>query len=213
MPSKKAELVKVECDKCGGKLRNHKVVAEHSEMEGGTDIYWSDTFQICKCCGCDSVRFRKETYFSADDSLTDETFPEPQQLSSGLIDSRELPERVRRIYNETLIAFAQNAMILAGGGLRAIVEAVCIEQNVRAGSLQDRIDELASTGLLAQNQAALLHEERYLGNTALHEIQPPAKADIADGLEIVETLLKTIYVAPKKAKRLKDEREKRKKLK
>ncbi len=87
------------------------------------------------------------------------------------------------------------ALILTGGGLRAIVEAICIDQNVTEGNLQARIDDLVSRGLLARPQAELLHEERYkryIGNEALHEVSLPAKGDIEDGLFIVEGLLNTI---------------------
>jgi hypothetical protein len=95
---------------------------------------------------------------------------------------------------------------LAGGGLRAIVEAVCLDQKVTGKNLQDRIDQLAASGLLAKTQADLLHEERYIGNTALHEIEAPGRSDIEDGLQIVESLLNTIYIAPIKAERLKKKR-------
>jgi hypothetical protein len=96
---------------------------------------------------------------------------------------------VGRIYSETIIAFNAGALILAGGGLRAIVEAICIDRQVSGGDLQKRIDDLVTKRLLAKPQADLLHEERYIGNAALHEIQPPAKQEVEDGLVIVEGLI------------------------
>lgn len=60
--------------------------------------------------------------------------------------------------------------------------------------------------LLAQPQAELLHEERYLGNAAVHEVEPPARKHIEDGLTIVETLLNTMYIAPASAQRLREGR-------
>lgn len=117
-----------------------------------------------------------------------------------------------RIYTETIIAFNAGALTLAGGGLRAIVEAICIDRKVSGHNLQMKIDDLAAKGLLAKPQADLLHEERYIGNAALHEILPPAKQEIEDGLVIVEGLINTIYVLPLRAQRLREKRQARKKV-
>jgi hypothetical protein len=115
---------------------------------------------------------------------------------------------VSRIYSETVIAFNAGALTLAGGGLRAIVEAICIEKKV-AGNLRQKIDDLVAKGLLAKPQADLLHEERYIGNAALHEILPPGKQEVEDGLAIVEGLMNTVYVLPLRAARLRKKREQR----
>jgi hypothetical protein len=60
---------------------------------------------------------------------------------------------------------------------------------------------------LAKPQTELLHEERYLGNAALHELATPTAEDIEDGLGIVEVLIEAIYILPAKAQRLKKRRE------
>jgi hypothetical protein len=62
------------------------------------------------------------------------------------------------------------------------VEAICIDRKVSGQDLQKKIDDLVSKGLLEKPQADLLHEERYIGNAALHGILPPAKQEIEDGL-------------------------------
>jgi len=106
------------------------------------------------------------------------------------------------VYAETIAAFGAGALILTGAGLRAIVEAICIQQKAKGKDLQERIDALVETRLLAKPQADLLHEERYIGNSALHEIDPPSEKHVYLGLEIIEGLLNTIYVLPTKADEL-----------
>ena len=59
-------------------------------------------------------------------------------------------------------------------------------------NLQGKIDGLVKQNLLAQPQADLLHEERYLGNSAVHEVEPPSRKDVEDGLAIVETQPRTV---------------------
>jgi hypothetical protein len=86
--------------------------------------------------------------------------------------------------------------------LRAVVDALCTHKSVPGGNLQEKIDILASQGFLATPQADLLHEERYLGSAALHEMVAPSKLDVRDGFDIIDTLLTTIYILPEKARRL-----------
>jgi Domain of unknown function (DUF4145) len=85
------------------------------------------------------------------------------------------------------------------------------DNQIKDGGLQGKIDELAKQSLLTIAQAELLHEERYLGNAALHELTTPSAQDIEDGLRIVEGLINTIYILPSKAKRLKKRRDFKKK--
>ncbi|TWW11529.1 hypothetical protein E3A20_04650 [Planctomyces bekefii] len=113
-----------------------------------------------------------------------------------------------KMYEETLAALDAAALTLAGGGLRATVEAICRNQGITNGTLEKKIDSLVQKQLLTSSQAELLHEERYIGNAALHEMTTPSAVDVEDGLQIVEGLINTIYILPEKAKRLKKVREK-----
>ena len=203
--------VRIPCSRCGGDPKNHKVLKEYIDSWEVEDagISGVSVYQICKCAGCDDVRFRTEFSNSEDfDPRTGEpetqvgVYPEAQESTRSSIDIFDLPDPIARIYRETILAFNAGALILAGGGLRAIVEALCQDKNVPGGNLQAKIDNLAQQGFLAVPQATLLHEERYLGNAALHEIVAPSKLDVEDGFDIIDTLLKTIYILPDKAERL-----------
>jgi hypothetical protein len=203
----------IPCSSCGGKRRNHKVLKEYIEKWGNEDIRGESVYQICKCAGCDDVRFRIESsnsddfdYRTGEPEIFENVYPEAIESSRASIDTFDLPDSIARIYKETVIAFNAGALILAGGGLRATVEALCQDKNVEGGNLQLKIDNLASQGFLAAPQAALLHEERYLGNAALHEIVAPSKLDVQDGFDIIDTLLTTIYILPDKAERLRQKR-------
>lgn len=215
MSEETKKVVKVECDECGGGPRNHEVLVEHEESGEHPEapIWWKWTYQICKCRGCDTVRFRRVHLFSehidyANDDPNEkvDVFPELRPGERQPMEFAELPAKVASIYRETIKALNAGALTLAGGGLRAIVEAICIHQQVQGKTLQARIDALAAQGLLAKQQAELLHEERYIGNSALHEIERPSQQDVEDGLQIVEALLNTIYIAPFHAARLRKQR-------
>jgi hypothetical protein len=136
-------------------------------------------------------------------------YPERKDQRYKINDNLAKLPVVGPIYAETVAAFSADCLILAGGGLRATVEAICKERKIGGKNLQEKIDALVSSQLLAKPQADLLHEERYIGNSALHEIERPSPSDVSIGLEIVEGLLNTIYILPTKAEELRKARESR----
>lgn len=214
--SQQPVVVRVRCGYCGGEPRNHSVVAEHverRESDDGDITVWN-SYQIVKCLGCNAVRFRQfetctesRNHFTGQlDEYDEFVFPDAVLRKHQPIDATRFPADVAKMYLETAQCFNVGANTLAGGGLRATVEAICRERNVQGHNLQVRIDALVQQGVLAQAQASLLHEERYLGNEALHEMHTPSDQDIRDGLEIVEGLLRTVYVLPLHAARLQQRR-------
>jgi hypothetical protein len=216
----------VHCSNCGSDTRNHRVLHEHTEPNADEYQYYGESYhQLLQCMGCAAVRYRR---FDMDeyhrDEIThqpepfnDEIFPHIQQGRHSSFNAKSnpalIPSDVLKMYLETLAALNSNALTLAGGGLRATVEAICLNQGITNGSLEKKIDSLVQRQLLTTSQAELLHEERYIGNAALHEMTTPSAEDIEDGLQIVEGLINTIYILPVKAKRLKKVREKAEKKK
>lgn len=218
MAKKVEETVWISCPNCGGKPKKHIVRAEFTKTWDGDWAQVVTHHQVCECAGCEQVRFRSEEWSSesALDEVTGQPvpdvsiFPEFRTGSRKPMDSSAFPSTVQQIYRETVAAFNAGIHKLAAGGLRAIVEAICLDQKASGNNLLKKIDELAQKGLLARPQANFLHEARYLGNEALHQLQEPTADAIADGLDIVESLLNTIYVLPVKADRMKQAREKKK---
>lgn len=212
------KVVKMPCIDCGGSSKNHTVLAETSQTS--TDDYGSPDgqtdYQICQCGGCDRISFREYAIYEYDVNVHGEynatitTYPQVSRQEYVAVGIAELPEAVGRIYAETISALNAGAVTLGGGGLRAIVEAICLDQKVQGRNLQERIDDLVAKKLLAEPQAQWLHEERYIGNAALHELLPPSAQEVKDGLKIVEGLMQTIYVLPKHAEKLRKKREEKK---
>jgi hypothetical protein len=178
------QQLSIPCTRCGGNPRNHHILKEYInnwEIEEA-GICGEEVYQICKCAGCNDIRFRIESsssedidYETGEAEVFESIYPEAKEILRSPIDTFGFPDPIARIYKDTVIAFDAGALILAGGGLRAIVEALCQDKKVPGGNLQDKINNLAKQGFLAAPQADLLHEERYLGNAALHEIVAPSR--------------------------------------
>jgi hypothetical protein len=122
-------------------------------------------------------------------------YPDPTKRQAAL-DVWMLPDNVRALYQETLACLNSEAQILAAAGLRAVVEATCIDQGCTAGNLKSKIDGLVTNGVFLGRNADYLHQHRFLGNEAVHEFTAPPMGEFEIALKILEHLLTTIYVVP-----------------
>ena len=114
-------------------------------------------------------------------------------------------------------------MTLCGAGARALVEGLCKENGVtdgeieykktdgtitkkRTDNLQGKINGLHEKGKLTKENAEILHEHRFLGNTAIHDLSAPTKEELGLALEIIEHVFDNLYEIPEKALQLKHKR-------
>lgn len=203
----------VECTKCSGKTSHSvlaTVVVHGSEGDGGYSFDWQNDHQLIQCLGCKSLSYRvvssnSEEYFHDDEGNT--IYAESEKLYPPRIagvkglgdDTIYLPLKVRQIYEETLLALAVNAPVLAAIGLRALIETVCKEKDAQGGDLFKKIDSLVEKRVLTPVSASILHKIRTLGNAAAHEVKPHSERQLSLALDIVEHLLKDVFILPKQA--------------
>lgn len=175
-----------------------KAVEYVSEYRDGSfTIDTWNTYQIIECQGCQTLSFRHLHQSSEDlepaedgDGLvaidTVKLYPSRVAGRRPLENAYLLPSPIRRIYDESREALGSGMHVLAGVGLRALVEAVCTERQAKGGNLEKRIDALVSQGVLTESGAEILHSLRLMGNAAAHEVKPHSADDLAVGLDVVE---------------------------
>jgi len=203
MPSKK---VKNYCRNCC-KSTNHDILAENQESH--RDEYQCDIiFQIVQCRGCETKSFRKvfvdieaayptyEDHWEVPEDIT--IYPKAVEGHREIEDIFELPDIVRKIYSEVLLALKEDAKVLAGLGLRAAIEAVCNNLNIPGRSLEVRINKLATAGYISKKDAERLHGIRFMGNDAAHDIKTPKTESLDVALKIAEHLIASVYILEKK---------------
>lgn len=195
------------CINCTGKT-THKVLASVDVRGDEGEVSWWIDNQIVQCLGCRTVSFREASSNSEDYypishdtyeyNVVEMLYPSRVEGIKGL--GKEiyyLPSDVRRIYNETLMALSSQSPVLAGIGLRVLLETVCKEKNATGQDLFRKIDSLVSKGTLTPASAAILHKIRTLGNAAAHEVKPHSEKQLGLAMDIVEHLLKDVYILPK----------------
>jgi len=211
----------VACASCGHNSRKHLIL--HEKVVPYADIdqppIYNEYHRLVECMGCETIKYvtsKRDFQDRGEGEYGFKVYPEESgtawRRAAVIIEDELVPASVWKMYKETIEAFNADIRTLAGGGLRATVEAIFLNSGIKNGNLQDKIDKLAKKNLLSSTQAELFHEERYLGNAALHEMETPSRRDIEDGLGIVEGLINTIYILPAKAERLKKHRQTKKKI-
>lgn len=208
--------IKSQCALCARET-NHVVLYQfdcrHDDPDDESGIWGETQHIICQCQGCDSVTYRLEDYFSENYSYTHrgevELVPEIEIYPSRLPERKKLdgyqhaPRNIVTIYNETYSALCNTNKVLSGIGIRAIIEAVCKAVGASGPTLQKKIDKLHEGSHITENERDYLHDLRFMGNDAAHEIKAHDMDDLLAALEIAEHLIKRIYILPKIADRLK----------
>ena len=122
-----------------------------------------------------------------------------------------LPPSVRSAYLETHAALCSGLPILAGIGIRLIVETVCkdketvdevTDKKAKYKLLETRIDELVEKQLLTPTDAGFLQRTRLVGNKAAHEALQLDEVTLNAAMDVAEHLLRSAYLLPKIADRL-----------
>ncbi len=116
--------------------------------------------------------------------------------------SRYLPSQIISVYNEAHSALCNKLSVLAGVGIRALIEVVCKDKSAIGSNLEKQIDNLVTMGVLTKDGAEILHSLRIMGNQAAHEVKPHSEKDLNTAFDVVEHLLEGVYLLPLKAKKL-----------
>jgi hypothetical protein len=227
------QIIPVFCHKCNNDTM-HKILhseSKYGEVNNEFDDWfsWEDFYQIIQCQGCKCISFRKCGTTSKDydenglENINESLFPFRSKHSLVKKIFIHIPYNLRTIYHETIDCYNNGNLILSGAGIRAIVEVLCNENNIedgeieytkengeiackRSNNLQGKINGLYEKNLLSLKNSQILHEHRFLGNKAVHEVISPNKAELKLAIEILEHMFDEIYEIPQKANLLTNER-------
>ena len=204
------KVIGVACQFCGHETK-HLILKSIERRWGNNDIQGNDSYQIIQCRGCENVSYRTESSNSDDynyvgdgdmePSISVTVYPHRVSGRTQLENLWRIPHAVSKIYKETFESICTCSYILTGLGLRAIVEAVCVAEGATQWNFHKKIDHLVSINKLTRVGGDLLLPIRDIGNGSAHKSIPMKSDDIDIALEIVEGLLKNVYIIPAEAEK------------
>src|SRR4030066_239500 len=136
---RQGQIIDCACRECR-RTTKHEIVVEAtlsgSTGPGGFEINWASEHQVVKCLGCETLSFRRadgndhDSYVQIGDDEWEyqpheSLYPSPHDGRQPVSDVDMLPEKIQRIYVETLGALNNSQEVLCGIGVRAIIETVC----------------------------------------------------------------------------------------
>jgi len=140
-----------------------------------------------------------------------------------------IPINLGTIHNEVLDCYVSQNYILCASGIRALIEGLCKDKKVLTGlvkvkdksgkytqkrkkDLRGKINGLYEKGILTKTNTEFLHTLRFLGNEAIHELNKPSSRELLLAIEIVNSIITSVYEIPEKSKELKIVRKAKKKI-
>jgi hypothetical protein len=169
------------------------------------------TYLVIQCLGCDTHSFVEMVSYSnyLDEKGIPFVYVDIYPKSDEFINEEEkgfyllseeiksLPILVRRLYIELIAAFRNDLDILAGIGLRSLIEAICVHKNIAGRNLEVKIENLYKAGYISQMEIPILQKLRKMGNSTVHNIEKLPASVLDKALEVMNHTLKTVYYLPR----------------
>lgn len=210
-PNETSDVKHIYCNSCKD-FTNHIRKATHvkndiQDPEDKPPEIWRIESILWACAGCETAVLESRLIVEHSEEKSPpivnallEFAPERHRDDLPTKSFRKLPKKLGAIYQEVIQAFNKKLYILTAAGLRALIEGICADKNIGGHNLVEKIDNLIS--ILPQNIVANLHGFRFIGNVAMHELNPPSRDDLRLAIEVSEDLLNFIYELDYKSSRL-----------
>lgn len=208
MSSTSAEVIKGTCPNCGTGMRafvrcRHTV--EHPDDGDGTSA--SDTGLILECCGCATVYFRHDFWFSEWDEVVDHPITGEPSLRPGIRHTYWPPPAARRrpawldrvqerdtklteLLHEMYSALDGDLRVLAAIGVRTAFDRATELLGVEpAISFDDKLMRLVDDGRISGDEKKILAVLVDAGGAAAHRSWRPRRDQLDTMLDAIESFL------------------------
>lgn len=223
----KGKKVRIYCLECRRDNEHTVVVSADMFWSQVFDEHFSvdaeANYQILRC-RCGNLSFRHLTWCSESqdyesDGHTETLYPQREPEALPVKTLKNVPPLIADIYEQTIRAFNNESNILCAAGLRVIVEGLCEVNEVKDGpvlrpqkggtfvecrsdGLDGKIAGLCEKEILTKKCADMLHEHRFIGNGAVHNLAQPTQRELRLAIEIIEHIFEQIFEIPEKAETL-----------
>lgn len=186
------------CSECDGDKNHKKLFSKTAKGYSKS----TEEFSIVECMGCNSISFLQTIKLSKKSKPMHFNYPDDQNTNPGYYNFLSekhvaiFPKAIRKMYDELIPAFEAGSTILLGIGLRALVEAICIDQSIPGSNLLKKIEKLHHEGLISKSELPILDKLRIIGNDSAHKMKSLSMYKLELALGIVNHVLTSIYILP-----------------
>lgn len=195
------------CDNCNTTTA-HTVIHEVRWDEPNEDITYIDYCQMTKCEACGHPGYRivnvndgnihddedRHGLYCIPDLFFFQRNAESQIKASDILNTHDLPNEIRKMYEEVISSIQSGNFMLSGVGLRTIIEAVMVSLGSNGWSLSKKIDEAVGAGKITELDADRLRNVKFLGDSIAHRMAQPTQPEVASALRLCNHLLQSTFL-------------------
>jgi hypothetical protein len=204
MAGEPLEKARFYCNICGTET-NHELKGKHSstffnEHQGFSEVI---NYKFWICMGCEHGLLQ-QGYWNDMMEDNDEEYVYFPACSREAVTSKnysKLKPHLKALYKEAITAYNHEAFILCAAGLRALIEGICQDKRIKGRNLKIKIDGLRPF-LPSKNIIRNLHQFRFMGNEAVHELAAPKPYELKLAIGVIEDLLNYFYELDHKSSQL-----------
>jgi len=161
------------------------------------------SYKFWICMGCEHGMLQQRYWNNLMDEGEEEHvyFPPSSENNVTPKNYSKLKPNLKALYKEAITAYNHQAFILGAAGLRALMEGICQDKRIKGRNLKIKIDGLRP---FLPNKSIIrnLHQFRFMGNEAVHELAAPKPLEMKLAIEVIEDLLNFFYELDHKASQL-----------
>jgi hypothetical protein len=196
-----SRVERVHCNECRQSTDHRLLKTANDSGETRQEDWWNVTFDMLECCGCKDVVLRRTFVFVADEP--DIRYFPPLVSRHSPSWRYELPQKIAAVLDEVYRSLDADTRSLPMMGARALVDMLIVEKVGDVGSFKQKLEKLATDGFIGAVQLDVLDAALDAGHAAAHRGHTPSFEQVNAVMDIVENLLKAVYVLPDMAKKLK----------
>jgi hypothetical protein len=204
-PGTAPKKTRIYCNHCKQDT-NHDLKGDHTASWWDEDASFGEmhVYRLWVCMGCEHGLLQRE-YVNSEGETAFSYYPPRSRNESFAKPYAKLKPHLAAIYKESITCYNGKALILCASGLRALLEGICEDKRIKGKNLKAKIDGL-KTHLPNNKIIRNLHQFRFMGNDAVHELAAPKPAELALAIGVIEELLSFFYELHYKASQLREMR-------
>jgi hypothetical protein len=195
-------------------------------LEGDPDFeaWYTTTIELLKCSGCDYGTVRQKICMGEEMQSEDELkrdygndskdflqtvqYPpvmarrKPGWLLSEAAGAGLIPEKIRELMGEIYTALQNGSRRLVGIGTRAVLENIITNKIKDRGHFKTNLDAFVEAGYLSSRQYHTVDITFHAGSASMHRGWKPSDANVADIMDIIESVIETTYLHERRGRGL-----------
>lgn len=184
------------CNECSHETNHKELVShrrEHNENIGDQIVTAYEALEIIQCLGCESIKVRRMIERTDSDQSEITYFP-PADWRRAPSWISKAPTHIHALLSQVYSAMCIGWNRLAALGTRAVIDDIILDEIGDQGSFQNKLRKLVENDLMSQQEVELIGAALEPGHAAMHRGLEPEDHVMEMVVDVVESLVRKVYV-------------------